>query len=427
MQKDYLNIIPFDLPFPPVDNSLSMRGRVRTKEKCQTCKSNYTELPRGIVCTQCGTTPKKFFVDLGRFKGERIRIYSDDTGAVLDSFARAHRVLENIRYQIDKRTFDPRDYCKKEAKAFWFEVRVYDWLRIKEQDVESGTLSPAYLKDLRISVNKYFLDFFSPTEDIREINTPRVNLFFRSIPNAISLKTKKNILGNLRAFMSFLKRDGWIRDLPDFPKVETIEPTWKWIDMETQDKILDNLPDRYKPIIFFLMRHGVRPGEGTAIKWKDVDLEKEIVTIQRTFSLGELRERTKTKRIRFLPLHSETVEWMKKQHNRFPESFVFAKNTQGEPLTPGSLRKAWRRAIGPLGLNLRLYDGTRHSFGSQAANAGTPINIIQDALGHTTPSTTKRYAHTNLESIKKIVEPIDKVVPMTSKPKARKSRKKSDN
>lgn len=417
MHKDYLNIIPFDLLCPPVNNGFSMKGQIRTKEKCQSCKGSYTELPRGIVCTKCGTTPKKLFIDLGRYKGDRIRIYSDDTGAVLDSFARAHRVLESIRYKIDRKTFDPKDYIKRRANTFWFEERLNDWITIKEKEVSSGTIAPSYIREIKRYSHNYYLNFFSPTEDVREINTPKVRLFYRSLPDSISSKTKKNIIDTLRAFMNFLRKEGWIKEAPEFPRIEVPEASWSWVDVEMQEKILSGMREKFKSIFFFMMRHGIRPGEACALKWKDVDFDKGIVIIRRTFSLGHLREVTKTKRIRFLPLHSETLEWMKKQENRFPESFVFPRNVKGEPLYNRALRKEWKRITEPLGLNIRLYDGTRHSFASQAVNSGIPLNLIQDALGHTSSNTTRRYAHTDIESLRKIIEPPDKVVSIKRKRK----------
>jgi len=97
-----------DCFFPPVvDSRLSMRGKIRTKEKCPSCGGKFTELPRGIVCTKCGTIPRRYYLDLNVIEGSRVRIYSDRDGQPFDSYRKALRALEVIRYEIDNHTFDP--------------------------------------------------------------------------------------------------------------------------------------------------------------------------------------------------------------------------------------------------------------------------------------------------------------------------------
>ncbi|RMG58192.1 MAG: site-specific integrase [Deltaproteobacteria bacterium] len=409
---------PLDRNFCPDENiELSMKGRIRTKEVCPICGGDFKQTLHGLWCEKCKTKPNRYFIDLGKYRGKRIRIYSDTNGAPLDSYARAHRLLETIRHELDTGTFNPKDYIKRELRAFWFEERLNDWITVKEKEVEQGAIAPSYLRELKRYADRYLLSFFARTDDVREINEAKINLFLRSLPDHLSPKTRKNILMALRAFLSFLERDGWLSAIPRFPKVEVPEPSWSWIDEETQEMILRNMREKFIPIFFFMMRHGVRPGEAMALKWKDVDLEKETVVVRRTFSNRQLREWTKTRKIRILPLHSETVRWMKKQENRFPESFVFQRNEKGEPFYDRALRKEWVRATTPLGLDIRLYDGTRHSFASQAVNRGDSLNLVQKALGHTTASTTQRYAHVDVSALKKLIEPGEKVVPLEKKRK----------
>ncbi len=49
---------------------------------------------------------------------------------------------------------------------------------------------------------------------------------------------------------------------------------------------------------------------------------------------------------------------------------------------------------------LRLYDATRHSFGSQLFNQNVPLNKVSKLLGHTNTKMTEKYAHHEPESLR---------------------------
>ena len=83
---------------------LTMKGKIRKKEKCPKCRKAFKQTLLGLICPDCRTRPEKYFIDIPGNKKlgeERIRRYSDKSGAPLDSYERANRVLEHIRYEID--------------------------------------------------------------------------------------------------------------------------------------------------------------------------------------------------------------------------------------------------------------------------------------------------------------------------------------
>ena len=68
--------------------------------------------------------------------------------------------------------------------------------------------------------------------------------------------------------------------------------------------ILDALEPEERYAIFFLMCHGMRPGELRALKHKDIDLKKNQIIVRRSFSRTSLRDTTKSKNCR--PIKSKT-------------------------------------------------------------------------------------------------------------------------
>ena len=76
---------------------------------------------------------------------------------------------------------------------------------------------------------------------------------------------------------------------------------------------------------------------------------------------------------------------------------------RGKPLSvPGGrwIIARYAQASG-LGKNIHPHS-LRHSFATHLVNAGCDIRIVQEMLGHASISTTQRYAHVNIDGLKKV-------------------------
>jgi integrase/recombinase XerC len=76
---------------------------------------------------------------------------------------------------------------------------------------------------------------------------------------------------------------------------------------------------------------------------------------------------------------------------------------RGQPLSVSSVRwiiGQYRQASGT-GKNIHPHT-LRHSFATHLVNAGCDVRIVQELLGHASLSTTQRYAHVNIEGLKRV-------------------------
>jgi integrase len=68
------------------------------------------------------------------------------------------------------------------------------------------------------------------------------------------------------------------------------------------------------------------------------------------------------------------------------------------------LNRPWRAARKRAGIeDVRIHD-LRHSFASVGAGAGPGLPIIGNLLGHSQPSTTRRYAHVAVDPARRAAD-----------------------
>ncbi len=395
------NIMPYQASFAlttPVqtDDNLSMAGKIRTKEKCPRCGGKFQGNP--LSCFGCMTAPRKYYIDLHHKGHGRIRIFCDRQGHSLDSWQRAARVIESIRYEIDQHTFDPTKYVSADLKNFLFEARIEAWYQSKEKEVEKGNLARSYTRCLENFKNQFYVPFFRGM-DVREIRTYHVQDFYEQLPSKYSLKYVKNIINALENFFNTLHRLDKIEKKPAFPRVTLDRKAPRWIDRETQLEILKAITEADRPIFTFLSFQGVRPSEARALKVKDIDFKTESITIERTFSDRKIRERVKGKVSRPRAINPMIVPMLKEAcHGKHPEAFVFVNPQTTRPYTQNRINDIWVEARKTKGLDISLYNATRHSLASNLLNDGADLSAIKDILGHTDIRTTLIYAHGDLNS-----------------------------
>jgi integrase len=149
--------------------------------------------------------------------------------------------------------------------------------------------------------------------------------------------------------------------------------------------------------IFALMM-GMRPSEYLALKWSDIDFEREVVTVQRksviTRGHGAVIGPPKTDSSRrSLPLPKSLAEALRDHRRKQSEwrlglgdsfkndDYVFVART-GKPLRQDVMIDHFQRILRDVGLpKMRLYD-LRHSCATLLLAADENVKVISERLGH---------------------------------------------
>ncbi len=151
----------------------------------------------------------------------------------------------------------------------------------------------------------------------------------------------------------------------------------------------------------FLTRQGIRPSEARSLKINDLDLTEGIITVARTFSNNRLWETTKTKDETPRMIDPELLPMLREIcRNRFAEEYVFINPRTKGYYTQKVFSQIWLEACKKAGIDVRLYNASRHSVASQAITSGAPVAAIQQVLNHTDIRTTMIYVAADISAQK---------------------------
>jgi integrase len=165
------------------------------------------------------------------------------------------------------------------------------------------------------------------------------------------------------------KRDRWLRD----------------DELKRLCEVLDAHPNqRAANAVRLQLLTGARMGEVLGAKKIDFDLERGV--------WRKPSHQTKQKRTEHLPLSAQAVTLVASliEGSRLAEH-IFPGNVDGEPLK--DVKKFWASVMRQAGITGYRRHDNRHTYASHLVSSGLSLEIVGRLLGHTNPSTTKRYAH----------------------------------
>jgi integrase len=206
------------------------------------------------------------------------------------------------------------------------------------------------------------------------------------------------------AFNLARKEWGWITDNPIMKVAMEKEPPSRdrWLTYEEEEKLLSASPQWLKEIIAFAVETGCRREEILSLQWKDVDLFRRVATI-----FGK-----KTGERRTIPLTQRVFEVLKEREKVHAKvrsitgDLVFS-HPPGVKVSIHNLRWVFEQALQKAGIQELRFHDLRHTFASRLAQNGIDPYSIQKLMGHSSFSTTQRYAHHFVESLRRGIDSLE--------------------
>jgi integrase len=159
----------------------------------------------------------------------------------------------------------------------------------------------------------------------------------------------------------------------------------------------------------FAVMTGFRRGEAVFLEWKNVDLERRVITV-----CSSAEYRVKHGKVRTFPISAE-LETLLTGLERF-DPYVFARG-DGERFSEDYVTKSFKAAVRAAGLDESLsLHSTRATFATWMADAGVPMVAVQKLLGHAYMRTTEGYTQLPAESLRKAVDSVTLFAPSAERP-----------
>jgi integrase len=338
--------------------------------------------------------------------------------------------LEELRKLEDRLTADRHEGIRIGASAVVLDDLYYVWCESKRG-----------LKDNTFQNYKYmYTQFVSPNIGklkIEKIKKSDIKRFYNQMvdEDGLKLSTVESMHTVVHQVLQVAVDDNYIRTNPADGALRELKASHQYdsekrraLTVDQQRLLMEYLErsDQYKhwkPLITVMLGTGMRVGEVTGLRWKDIDFEQGTIDVNHTlvFYNKEHKSRyaintTKTPSSkRVIPMIDSVREaFLEEKRNQEKSGvycisvidgfsdFIFC-NRFGEILNLGVINKALRRIMRDCNEEiLEEYEGDdmpvllprfschtfRHTFTTRMCESGMNMKVIQGMLGHSDISTT---------------------------------------
>ncbi len=312
----------------------------------------------------------------------------------------AYRALLEVKASIlngEVKQVENSNLTVSEWLDIWFETHKNDWeitTQLQRENAIKYQMKPMLgkykLAELdkttykRVYINK-LLDYYEPST---------VQLFHRLFKVAINAAVDDEIIPRNR----FKKITIPVEEVNDnFLTAKELNEFLK------AAKELENITNY--TLILLLAYTGVRKGEALGLKWNNIDLENNKITVERTRDKKGARTPKTKNSYRTIRVDNILVSqlklyrtWCKMTKLSFgkhisDDDFVFISYQSGTPTGENTLKYSFDRIIKKTKLKRITPHGLRHTHATILISQKQPVNVIADRLGNTPQMIWDTYGH----------------------------------
>lgn len=169
------------------------------------------------------------------------------------------------------------------------------------------------------------------------------------------------------------------------------QPFETWEEVEA---IAAELDPRFAAIPIVLVGTGLRPEELWALERRDADLEAGVLSVERVYSQGRLKDCAKSSRQRRrVPLRQRVIEAIEAMPRRIDTPLLFPAPRGGHIDGERFRYHEWSPALRAAGIaHRRVYD-CRHTFASWALAGGAQLFYLARIMGTSVAQIDATYGH----------------------------------
>ena len=300
------------------------------------------------------------------------------------------------------------------AKDVYFYTIIEDWLLYKQNSIKEST----YLK-YKYIIEKYFYPKFK-NKTLKELLNYNYNNFINEL-NFLNTATIKTLITILKSILKFAERKYDIDfkiDLIQYPKsskkeleVFSEKEKQKLISYCYNDNSLKSIG------ILICIYTGIRLGELCALKWKDIDLKNDIISINETLQRAYDSNSTRiivgppksTSSIRKIPINKKlhNILYSLYKLNHYNPNSYFLTGCIDKFIEPRNYQYTFHKIQNSLNIPNYNFHILRHTFATDCIKINMDVKSLSKILGHANVNITlNKYVHPSFESTKKYLEKI---------------------
>ncbi len=288
------------------------------------------------------------------------------------------------------------------------------WLLYKKYNIKDST----YYR-YKYIINKYIIPEFDERK-ISFFEDYDFNIFVDKLAQNLSTKTIKDIIIVLKSILKYAERKyncDFKIDLIAMPKNELLET--QILSKKEKNKLEKQCIKNgtYRDIgILICLNTGIRIGEICALSWKNINLEKNLLIINKTMqriykdknsteiSIDSPKSR---KSIRKIPISQKLQVILKqiKNENNFCKDEFFLTGSCEKFIEPRNYQYMYKKLLNTCHIKEYNFHVLRHTFATECIEIGMDIKSLSEILGHASVDITlNRYVHSSFNTKKKFLE-----------------------
>lgn len=319
---------------------------------------------------------------------------------------------------------------KEEAHAKANHITLQDYAAYWLLTYKFGTVANSTYDRLENSLNVHIKDSGLGQKELVDVTSDDIQEFINEKKQTLSLSSLKKLKEILSPCLHYATVSGMIKSNPMelvvFPRNDKSLPIKTKVIECYKDKEVERIAltatypyykanakrYRYAPMFAFILNTGLRFGECLALTWDDIDFVKKTISVNKTLSTVQNRNKENDSRsklqvlsdpktyngTRVLPMNkvaSDMLSEMKVRNSlsKINSNIVFP-NHAGNHMNMRSVQQTFASICEDVGVEHKGIHALRHTFGSVLIRNKVDIKVVSELLGHSDVKFTyNRYIH----------------------------------
>jgi len=168
-----------------------------------------------------------------------------------------------------------------------------------------------------------------------------------------------------------------VNPVRDVKQIRQQEEPMRTLSREEEVRLVQAAAPHLRPIIVVALNTGMRRGELLGLQWDQVDLRNGAITVHHT----------KSGQIRHIPINALARHALEVYTERQGHVFRFKGNAVAD------LKHSFQNAVRRARIQRCRFHDLRHTFATRLVMGGVDLPTVKELLGHSSITTTMKYAH----------------------------------